>query len=242
MSSLGSLYRYELKKIVHRRLTLVLLALLLLTTLLLNLQSIPLYSVGSRGADLTVAEEDGGWHTDYRAMLGGIPIRWVDEDGQAAEKTVGALEYIRTQRQFARAWSGKPLDDETIQALQAFLAQCDASADDGDATGWSYQNFYWVFQSIYAVGLNPASPHTMEQAIRDEIERNQTEIMDSLQLTPAERAFWAGHKQVSLPLTMAYTPAYRQLLSNARWIHIMLVFFVIIALSESFSLERRVHT
>ena len=104
MSSLGSLYRYELKKIVHRRLTLVLLALLLLTTLLLNLQSIPLYSVGSRGADLTVAEEDGGWHTDYRAMLGGIPIRWVDEDGQAAEKTVGALEDIRTQRQFARDW------------------------------------------------------------------------------------------------------------------------------------------
>ena len=41
---------------------------------------------------------------------------------------------------------------------------------------------------------------------------------------------------------MDYAPAYQQLIGFTRWIHLMLLLFVIVALSESYSLEKRRNT
>lgn len=213
---MSQLIRYELQKILSRKITIVLFVLIFLATLLLNLHSLPVYSEPE--------------------------VRWVDTDGQIVTMTVNPLEYIQIQRRFAMQWSGKKLDDKTIQALQAFLEAYDTETGDGYHIGYSYQNYYWVFASITAIGLNPGSPHTTEAAIQEELSRSQREAMENLQLTEAERAFWEGHAQISFPLTLAYTPAYKQLLENTHWIHMMLIFFVILALSESFSLDRRLQT
>lgn len=213
---MSRLIRYELKKLLSRKITIVLYVLVFLVTLLLNFHSLLLYSEPQ--------------------------VRWVDADGQIVTKTVNPLEYIQIQRQFAETWSGKKLDDETIQALQAFLAEYDSETDDGYHIGYSYQNYYWVFASITAIGLNPGSPHTTEAAIQQELDASRLTALENLQLTEEEHAFWENHASIDLPLTIAYTPAYQQLLENVHWIHIMLVFFVIIALSESFSLDRRLQT
>lgn len=90
--------------------------------------------------------------------------------------------------------------------------------------------------------MNPVSENISEKMIQEGIEAQQLSVLshsDFLKLTEKEREFWQRQKKISFPLTMAYTPAYRELLTHAHWIHLMLLFFVIFVLCESFSFERR---
>lgn len=242
--SFWDIYRFEIKKIVGRKQLAVTFLVVFIITLLLNLYSIPLYSVGTEGAQAETGIENagdtgsGGW----TAMLKGIDIRWIDEEGNTVEKKVGPVSYIRIQRKFAEQWSGKALDNTLIHEMQSFLASHDDIDENGCQWSWNYQNYYWVNRSITKMGLNPYSKELSEKLIEKSIKNDQIESDSEQQLTKEEKDFWKDHGEVSLPLRMAYTPAYSRLISNSRWIHLLLVFFTIIALSESFSFERRRNT
>ncbi|MBR1391876.1 MAG: hypothetical protein IJ567_10660 [Lachnospiraceae bacterium] len=242
MHNFGLIYQYEIKKIIGRKRTVIAFVMVLIATLLLNLSSIPQFSVGSDGANMKVTNKYGRQRTDWAALFSGIDIRWVDEEGEVIHEKVNPLKYIWLQRQFAMQWSGKPLNDETIQEMRDFLNEYDYRDENEELMGWTYQNYYWVFRSIIQLGMNPYSESISEQLIVDGIEQQRTFIHEAEQLSEEEMNFWGNHGRLSFPLPFAYTPAYRQLLRNAHWIHIMLIFFVIFALCESFSLERRRRT
>lgn len=244
----GEIYRFELKKIIGKKLTPVIFLIVFAITLLLNLYSIPLYSIGAEGAEVaqfSAAGEnaivDAGWR-DWSAIMKGIDVRWIDENGHTVQKKVGPFAYIWLQKSFAKQWSGRPLDDALMHRMQSFLKTHAYTDENGYEWSWNYQNYYWVFQSITLIGLNPYSKELSEQLIEKTIQNDQVESDANQQLTKEEKAFWKNQGRVELPLKMAYTPAYRRLLSNIRWIHIILIFFTIIALSESFSFERRRNT
>ncbi len=95
MKNLGTLYRYEWKKLWGRRSAQVLSLLLLAAVLLLNLAP----------------------------LVGRIQVRYLDEDGTVVEETVSKLTAARLERSFAMEYSGQPLDDNLIDELQAFIAQ-----------------------------------------------------------------------------------------------------------------------
>lgn len=247
MKNFGAIYRYECKKIFDRRQTVVVFFLILIATILLNLNSILIYSIGSEGEQMPWNYDEARPHkaSGRKALLDGVEIRWIDEDGALVTKKVNPLAYIRMQREFARQWSGKKLDAETIRYLHDFVEkyEWDIEAHDNYIIAWSYQNIFWVWKSISRLNYNPGYEFLTEEMIQEKIVREQADwLYDDEQLTKEERAFWREHEKISFPLTMAYTPAYRQLLRNARWIHILLTVFVILALCESFSLERRWRT
>ena len=52
MKNFGAIYRYECKKIFDRRQTVVVFFLILIATILLNLNSILIYSIGSEGEQM----------------------------------------------------------------------------------------------------------------------------------------------------------------------------------------------
>ena len=245
-SNFRIIYFYEIKKIFDRRQTVRVFWLIFAATILLNLYSIPLYSVGSEGEQLARHGGEGEWNRnpEWRAFVEGMEIRWIDEEGTSVTERVNPFAYIRLQRKFAKQWSGRKLDAETIRYLHDFVAkyEWDIEAHDNYIIAWSYQNIFWVWKSISRIGFYPGYEFLTEDMIQEEIERQQLKTYADSQLTEEERKFWEQHENISFPLTMAYTPAYRQLLHNARWIHMLLMAFVIIALCESFSQEGRWRT
>jgi ABC-type transport system involved in multi-copper enzyme maturation permease subunit len=234
MRNFGLIYQYEIKKIVGRKHAVIAFLLIAVVALLLNLSSIYDYSVGAHGAHIAVGD---AYHSP-QALFHKIPIRYVDETGAVVEQSVGPLTYIRMQREFAMQWSGIELTDDVIQEMQEFIHTYNFTDETGRTYGWSFQNYYWVYETIVRLGLNPESEIATEQEIRNMIELQWTSLFDSEQLTAGERDYWASHERMAYPLVMAYNPAYAQLIQEAYWINIMLLFFAVIALSESFSTER----
>lgn len=231
---------FELKKILGRKITVLSFIVMLILTLGLNLWSIPLYSVGLEGEQATIIAEDGDIDDDWSGLWEGLTISWIDDEGSLVEQKVSPWEYIQMQRTSAMKWSGKKLDDATIQALKDFIAEYGREESDGYLHGWNYRNYFWVWKTLSSMGLNPLHENTSEAAIKNYIERREwQELYSALQLTPEERAFWKNHGELEYPLIIAYTPAYRQILSCVRWIHIMLLLFVVLALCESFSIEHK---
>ena len=78
------------------------------------------------------------------AFFNGIPIYYVNDSDELVEEKVSPLKYIQMQRQFAMEWSGKPIDNETIREMQAFIDEYDFVGEKNYSYGWSIQNYYWV--------------------------------------------------------------------------------------------------
>ena len=242
MKNTFGIFIYEIKKVLHRKITVYTFFIILCLTIMLNLQSIPLYSIGAEGTQITDVSKRGERNNDWNAFFHGISIHWIDEDGKEIEKKVSPVEYIRIQRDFARKWSGKSLNEDTLQGMKDFLEKY-GHEEDGYFDGWSYQNYFWVWKTISNMGVNPFNENISETTIESLLMEQTEELYDNLSLSDEEQAFWKEHKNLEFPLKMAYTPAYRQIFSNMRWIHLMILFFVILMLCESFSLDHkyRVH-
>ncbi|MCD8354270.1 MAG: hypothetical protein LUC47_08175 [Clostridiales bacterium] len=95
MKNLGTLYRFEWKKLWGRRSARVLSLLLLAAVLVLNLAP----------------------------LVGQTQVHYLDENGTLVEETVSKLTAARMERAYAMDYSGQPLDDDLIDELQAFIAQ-----------------------------------------------------------------------------------------------------------------------
>ena len=242
MRNLPAILIYEINKVIRRKITVCTFFIILFLTIILNLQSIPLYTVGAEGEQISAVNRRWERDNDWNALFSRISIRWINEDGKEIKKKVGPLEYIWIQRNFARKWSGKSLDNDTIQGMKDFLEKY-GRAEDDYIDGWNYQNYFWVWKTISNMGINPYSEDISETKIELLMKAQMDALYENLALSDEEQSFWEEHKKLTYPLKMAYTPAYRQIFSNMQWIHLMILFFVILMLSESFSMDYkyRVH-
>ena len=200
-----------------------------------------IYSIGTEGENTVVMTEDGERNYDWSAFFNGVPVRWVDEDGNVVEKQVSPLTYIRIQRKFAEKWSGRALDDSVLREAERFFKKY-GSSNEGRIDGWNYQNYYWVWKSIMNLGLNPFREDLSEMKIETLLADQMSGLYENLALSEEERAFWNGHDTLAFPLKLAYTPALRQIFTVIRRVHLMTLFFVILMLSESFSLDYKYRT
>ena len=98
MSNCVDIFMFEIKKIAGRKITVCAYFLMLVVTIFINLQSIPLYSIGSEGEQTTVMTKGGERGNDWNAFFHGLTIRWIDTDGREVKKKVSPMEYIRLQR------------------------------------------------------------------------------------------------------------------------------------------------
>lgn len=240
MKNFGLIYRYEIKKIAKRKLSIVFFFIILVITLLFNLNSLFEYTVGHRGEHLTIPNEYGthGSRTDYGAFFRGIEIRYVDDLGNVVKKVVGPFQYLKMKREYAMKWSGKTLDDALINDMKDFVEKYNETDEYGWSNGWSFQNYYWVYQMVRCSGLNPISDYTTQQTVQEEMEKQWEILYEYEQLTPEELKYWNNHEKVEFPLTIAYLPAYQEIINKARWIHILLVFFVIFVLCDTCSVDQ----
>ena len=239
MGNFFLIYRYEILKVTKKKIVRMFFAIIFILNLLINLHSIIDYSVGSMGTDMDVPNKYGRQISYMKAfMKGDVILRYVDDKGMVIVEEVGPLEYIRRVREYAMKWSGIPLDDRTINEMRDFLDQYDYQDETGYSYGWSFQNYYWVYKSIFFTGLNPEGSNVSEDLIRSNMEENWRNVYDAEQLTEEERAFWDACPRLAFPLKMAYLPAYYNLITSAEKTHIMLLFFVIISLCGCFSSDR----
>ena len=233
MRSFLFVFRYELIKILKKKITVVMIILLSVMTLLINLYSVQIYSVGAQGANIS----------GPGAVFQSVPIKYVNDDGIITEENVSALRYIKMQREFALKWKGKALDDALIKDMQDFFDRYrDQMATEKGDEVYLLQNYYWVYRSMYNLGLNPYNKDLSEELIKDLIGQQWYSEYEDQQLTSKEQEFWNSHKILEYPLYIDYAPAYLQLIQFAFWIHFMLIVFAIIVLGESFSVEKRRNT
>lgn len=205
MNNLGSLLRFEIKKIIAKRSIKALFAILILATLLINC-----------------------WQ-----FIGTVKIRYLDDSGQVITETVSILSAVQTERKYALMYSGQALDDELIQEMQEFAGEY----------GFDCMNMYWVRRTIYELGIAPDGPLASEEGIAKHLKAQQERIWGSLSLTDNEIGEWADKTgKIELPLHIAYTRGYTNMIDNAHWLNMMLVFFVIIVLCDSFSKDRQIRT
>ena len=84
-------------------------------------------------------------------------------------------------------WSGKPIDNETIREMQAFIDEYDFVGEKNYSYGWSIQNYYWVYRTINYMGLNPRYENMSEENIKANIESQRDSTNDGEQLTKEEK-------------------------------------------------------
>lgn len=94
--------------------------------------------------------------------------------------------------------------------------------------------------TIYNLGINPEGELASEEGIAEQLTAQQKETWHSLLLTDKEIVIWEEEiEKMELPLRIAYTRGYTNMVENAHWLNMMLVFFVIIILCDSFSKDRQ---
>lgn len=239
MKNFGLIFQYEIKKITHRKLWLIAFAAILLFTILLNLCTIFDFSVGWSGAQVLKANKNNdGLVIDKSAFFNGIPIYYVNDSDELVEEKVSQLKYIQMQRQFAMEWSGKPIDNETIREMQAFIDEYDFVGEKNYSYGWSIQNYYWVYRTINYMGLNPRSENMSEENIKANIESQRDSTNDGEQLTKEEKEYWSNHTKLEYPLKMAYTCAYKEIIDKVHWINLVLLLYVIVVLCDTCTLDQ----
>lgn len=239
MKNFGLIFQYEIKKITHRKLWLIAFAAILLFTILLNLYTIFDFSVGWSGAQVLKANKNNdGLVIDKSAFFNGIPIYYVNDSDELVEEKVSPLKYIQMQRQFAMEWSGKPIDNETIREMQAFIDEYDFVGEKNYSYGWSIQNYYWVYRTINYMGLNPRYENMSEENIKANIELQRDSTNDGEQLTKEEKEYWSNHTKLEYPLKMAYTCAYKEIIDKVHWINLVLLLYVIVVLCDACTVDR----
>lgn len=203
----GTLYRFELKKLVTRPYVLLLLLVMVGVTGFLNVKP------------LLVQEE----------------VAYVEEDGTLAFDTVSRYEAIQLERRFSQEDAGTLLDNEaalemrelnrsyqetavipTFILLNRFLVQ------DGIST--TFLDPLWD-------GTDQMADLTYKA-----IERWQEEQYQTQRLTQEEIQYWEEERAgLTTPFTLNYAKGYSGILSMAYWLNLMVLPFVFVCLCGSFS-------
>lgn len=203
----GTLYRYELKKILTRPYVLLLLVLMVGVTIFLNVKPL-------------LAQEE---------------VAYAEEDGTLIFDTVSRYEAIQLERRFSQEDAGTLLDNEaalemrelnrsyqesaavpTFILLNRFLVQ--------DAIAVTFLNPLgdWTDQ--------------MADMTYKAIAYRQEEQYQSQRLTQEEIDYWEEERAgLTTPFTLDYAKGYSGILSMAYWLNLIVLPFVFVCLCGSFS-------
>lgn len=203
----GTLYRYELKKILTRPYVLLLLVLILGVTIFLNVKPL-------------LAQEE---------------VAYAEEDGTLVFDTVSRYEAIQLERRFSKEDAGCQLDNEaalemrelnrsyqesatvpTFILLNRFLVQ--------DAIDVTFLNPLWD-------GTDQMADLTYKA-----IAYKQEEQYQNQRLTQEEIDYWEEERAgLTTPFTLDYAKGYSGILRLAYWLNLMVLPFVFVCLCGSFS-------
>lgn len=203
----GTLYRYELKKILTRPYVLLLLVLMLGVTIFLNVKPL-------------LAQEE---------------VAYAEEDGTLVFDTVSRYEAIQLERRFSKEDAGCLLDNEaalemrelnlsyqesatvpTFILLNRFLVQ--------DAIGVTSLNALWDGTDQMADLTYKAIAYTQEEEYQNQ------------RLTQEEIDYWKEERaEIDTPYTLGYAKGYSGILRLAYWLNLMVLPFVFVCLCGSFS-------
>ena len=203
----GTLYRYELKKILTRPYILLLLVLMVGVTLFLNVK--PLLAQ----EEVAYAEEDGTLVFDTVSRYEAIQLerRFSQEDAGCLLDNGAALEMRELNRSYQESATVP-----TFLLLNRFLVQ------DGIAT--TYFNPLWD-------GTDQMADKTYEA-----IAYWQEEQYQNQRLTQKEIDYWETERAgITTPYTLDYAKGYSGILSMAQWLNLMVLPFVFVCLCGSFS-------
>lgn len=203
----GTLYRYELKKILTRPYILLLLLAMVGVTIFLNVKPL-------------LAQEE---------------VAYAEEDGTLVFDTVSRYEAIQLERRFSQEDTGCLLDNEaalemrelnrsyqesatvpTFLLLNRFLVQ--------DGIAITYFNPLWDGTDQMADLTYKAIAYTQEEEYQNQ------------RLTQEEINYWKEERaEIDTPYTLGYAKGYSGILRLAYWLNLMVLPFVFVCLCGSFS-------
>lgn len=203
----GTLYRYELKKILTRPYVLLLLVLMVGVTLFLNVKPL-------------LAQEE---------------VAYAEEDGTLVFDTVSRYEAIQLERRFSKEDAGCLLDNEAALEMRELNRSYQESAtvptfillnrflvQDGIAI--TYFNPLWDGTDQMADKTYEAIAYTQEEQYQNQ------------RLTQKEIDYWETERAgITTPYTLDYAKGYSGILSMAQWLNLMVLPFVFVCLCGSFS-------
>lgn len=203
----GTLYRYELKKILTRPYILLLLVLMVGVTLFLNVKPL-------------LAQEE---------------VAYAEEDGTLVFDTVSRYEAIQLERRFSKEDDGCLLDNEAALEMRELNRSYQESAtvpsflllnrflvQDGIAI--TYFNPLWDGTDQMADLTYKAIAYTQEEEYQNQ------------RLTQEEINYWKEERaEIDTPYTLGYAKGYSGILRLAYWLNLMVLPFVFVCLCGSFS-------
>ena len=203
----GTLYRYELKKILTRPYVLLLLVLMVGVTLFLNVK--PLLAQ----EEVAYAEEDGTLVFDtvsrYEAIQ--LELRFSQEDAGCLLDNEAALEMRELNRSYQESATVP-----TFILLNRFLVQ--------DGIAITYFNPLWDGTDQMADLTYKAIAYTQEEEYQNQ------------RLTQEEIDYWKEERaEIDTPYTLGYAKGYSGILRLAYWLNLMVLPFVFVCLCGSFS-------
>ena len=204
----GTLYRFELKKILARPYVIFLLILMVGVTLFLNVS--PLFQ-----------QED---------------VAYVEEDGTLVFDTVSRYEAVQLERRFSREKAGIQLDNETALAMRERNAYYQEVSD--SPLTFLLLNDFLVEDAISAVGVNPLKDGAEQLAdfTYESMAQHQEAEYDNQGLTQEEITYWEEERAgITTPFTLDYAKGYSGILTAAYWLNLMVLPFVLVCLCGSFS-------
>lgn len=203
----GTLYRYELKKILTRPYVLLLLVLMVGITFFLNVKPL-------------LAQEE---------------VAYAEEDGTLVFDTVSRYEAIQLERRFSKEDAGCLLDNEAALEMRELNRSYQESAtvptfillnrflvQDGIAI--TYFNPLWDGTDQMADLTYKAIAYTQEEEYQNQ------------RLTQEEIDYWKEERaEIDTPYTLGYAKGYSGILRLAYWLNLMVLPFVFVCLCGSFS-------
>ena len=204
----GTLYRYELKKILTRPYVLLLLVLMVGVTLFLNVKPL-------------LAQEE---------------VAYAEEDGTLVFDTVSRYEAIQLERRFSQEDTGCLLDNEAaleMRELNEYYLEKTIWP-----VSFLLLNRFLVQDAISVTFLNPLGDWTDQMADKtyEAIAYWQEEQYQNQRLTQKEIDYWETERAgITTPYTLDYAKGYSGILSMAQWLNLMVLPFVFVCLCGSFS-------
>ncbi|MBM6897890.1 hypothetical protein H9X86_11100 [Pseudoflavonifractor capillosus] len=208
MKEFGTLYRFELKKLVARPYVLLLLLVMVGVTLFLNVKPL-------------LAQEE---------------VAYVEEDGSLVFDTVSRYEAIQLERRFAREDAGTLLDNEAALEMRE-MNEYYQDVSNRPFT-FILLNHFLVEDGISVTMLNPLWDGTdqMADVAYKAIETWQKDEYQSQRLTQEEIEYWEAERaRIHTPYTLDYAKGYSGILKLAFWLNLMVLPFVFVCLCGSFS-------
>ncbi|MBM6897891.1 hypothetical protein H9X86_11105 [Pseudoflavonifractor capillosus] len=204
----GTLYRFELKKILARPYVILFLVAMVGATLFLNL-----YPLGE--------QED---------------VVYVEEDGSLVFDTVSRYEAVQLERRFSQEDAGILLDNETALEMRERNEYYQEVSD--SPLTFLLLNDFLVEDAISTIGINPLRDGANQLAdfTYEKVAQQQEEEYYNQGLTQEEIDYWEEERAgLTTPFTLDYAKGYSGILTLSHWLNLMVLPFVFICLCGSFS-------